>query len=362
MIRKRALGATLLTALAIATVLTLPAGSVVQAAGTEQDHSFSADRLTVRNVIGEIRIEGHGGSTFEVVVRSGGRDSADGAIRTKISDDQLDVVFPAGKGDFVYPRLGRSKSDFSLKNSGDMADLFYGGNGIDRIKVRGSGTGLELWADVTVLVPPGGRLEIVHGVGEMFAENVDGDLEMATRAGDVTADRTHGELAVATGSGDVGLSQIDSEDIEIATGSGNIKIRNSRGEEVELASGSGEIFLSGVQANSIEVGTGSGDITAEEIDALEVEMGTGSGDVTLDLWKMGRGKYEIGTGSGDIELTVAGGVSAEVHAETSGGNIVVDLDAAEFSKRAEDEVRLTVGGGDARVELGTGNGDIRIRG
>ena len=41
---------------------------------------------------------------------------------------------------------------------------------------------------------------------------------------------------------------------------------------------------------------------------------------------------------------------------------MVDLDAAEFSKRADDEVRLTVGSGDARVELGTGSGDIRIRG
>ena len=104
-----------------------------------------------------------------------------------------------------------------------------------------------------------------------------------------------------------------------ATGSGDIKVQNSRGEEFELASGSGEIFLSAVQADSIEVGTGSGDITAKEVDAVDVEMGTGSGDVTLDLWKMGGGEYEIGTGSGDIELTMAGGVSADVHAETSTG-------------------------------------------
>jgi len=91
-------------------------------------------------------------------------------------------------------------------------------------------------------------------------------------------------------------------------------------------------------------------------------MGTGSGDVTLDLLQMGRGEYEVGTGSGDIELTVAGGFSADIHAETSGGKIMVDLGAAEFSKQEEDEVRLTVGSGDARVELGTGSGDIRIRG
>ena len=352
MIRKTVLGIALLAVLA---------GSTLQAAQVEQNHSFSTDRLTVRNVIGEIHVEGHGGSTFEVVVRMGGRDAAEGSIRTKTADDQLDVVFPAGDGDFVYPRLGRSSSDFNLKNGGNMAELFYG-DGADRIKVRGSGKGLELWADMTIRVPTGGKLEVVHGVGELRAENVDGDLELATRSGNVTADRTHGELSVATGSGDVGMTEIDSESVEIATGSGSIKVRDSRGGEFELASGSGEIVLSALQARSIEVGTGSGNITAKEVDAEEVEMGTGSGDVTLDLFQVGRGEYEIGTGSGDIELTLPGGVSADVSAETSGGTVSVDLDAAEFSKRAKDEVQLTVGNGDARIELGTGSGDIRIRG
>ena len=361
MTRTRALGITLLTALAVATVLAVPAGSALQAAQIEKNHSFSTDRLTVRNVIGEIRVEGHGGSTFEVVVRVGGRDAAEGSIRTKTTDDQLDVVFPAATGDFVYPPLGRSSSDFNVKSGSNLAELFYGDGGVDRVKVRGSGKGLELWADVTVRVPSGGRLEIVHGVGELFAENVDGDLELATRSGNVTADRTRGDISVATGSGDVGLSQIDSDSVEIATGSGSIKIRDSRGGEIELASGSGEIFLSALQARSIEVGTGSGDITAKEIDAEEIEMGTGSGDVTLDLWQMGRGKCEIGTGSGDIELTVASGMSVDIHAETSDGKVLVDLGAAEFSKRDDDEIRLTVGNGDARVELGTGSGDIRIR-
>ncbi len=120
--------------------------------------------------------------------------------------------------------------------------------------------------------------------------------------------------------------------------------------------------MSALEALSIEVGTGSGDITAKEVDAEEIEMGTGSGDVTLDLWQMARGKCEIGTGSGDIELTVAGGVSADVHAETSGGTIVVELPGAAYTKQDKDEVRLTVGSGDARVELGTGSGDIHIRG
>jgi len=243
---------TLLTVLAVFAVLAVTAGSALQAAGIELNESFSTDRLTVRNLIGEIHIEGHGGSTFEVVVSVAGRDADQGMIRTKVTGDQLDILFPAAQGDYVYPRLGRSNSDFNMKSGGNLADLLYGDGGANRIKVRGSGTGLELWADVTVRVPSGGRLEIVHGVGEMFAENVDGDLELATRSGDVTADRTRGELSIATGSGNVGLNQIDSEQVEIATGSGDIKVQDSRGDEFELASGSGEIFLSALQARSID--------------------------------------------------------------------------------------------------------------
>lgn len=362
MVREISSRTVLFTVLTVAlSAVAFVAGSAVQAAGMEQTQSFSTDRLTVRNVIGEIRIEGHGGSTFEVVVSPAGRDAKEGLIRTQVSGDQLDVMFPA-EDRYVYPRLGRSDSSFSVKGGSNLAELFYGDAEVGRIKVEGSGQGLELWADVTVRVPSGGSLEVVHGVGELLANNVDGNLELATHSGAVTADRHRGELSIATGSGDVGLSQVEGEQVEIATGSGGIKIQDSRGEEFELASGSGEIYLSALEALSIEVGTGSGDITAKEVDAEEIEMGTGSGDVALDLWQMARGKCEIGTGSGDIELTVAGGVSADVHAETSGGTIVVELPGAAYTKQDKDEVRLTVGSGDARVELGTGSGDIHIRG
>jgi hypothetical protein len=353
---------TSVSVLVVLTALSLLATPAVQAAGIERSHSFSTDRLTVRNLIGEIRVEGHGGSTFEVTVKIEGRDADESLIRMKATDRGLDLIFPADRGDFVYPRLGSSSSELNPNRTANLGELFYGEPSSNRIKVRGSGKGLELWADVTILVPSGGELEVAHGLGALLASSVDGNLDLSTRSGNVSVERIRGEVSVATGSGEVGLSQLDSNQVEVATGSGGITLEDSRSDEVELASGSGDITLSALQAGSIEIGTGSGDITAKEIDSEGVEMGTGSGDVTLDLWQMGRGEFEIGTGSGDIELTVSGGVSADVHAETNGGEIWVDLAAAEFTTQEKDEVRLTVGGGDARVELGTGSGNIRIRG
>jgi hypothetical protein len=56
------------------------------------------------------------------------------------------------------------------------------------------------------------------------------------------------------------------------------------------------------------------------------------------------------------------GASADVHAETHKGEIKVELGGdVQYRYRETDEIELTVGGGGASVELGTGSGDIRIR-
>lgn len=332
-------------------------------AAQPETKTFASERLTVRNLIGEVRVEGHSGSDFEVDVLVSGRDAGDGMIRMKATENQLDIVFPGDQTQYVYPRLGR-RSSTSLKLGGNswISDLIEGASGAERVEVSASGAGLELWADVTVRVPRGGRLEIKHGVGAVRAANVDGELELATSAGDISAERTSGELSVATGSGSVSLTRVDGKQIEVATGSGRITVEECDGQDLEFATGSGGVAMASVRARSVEVGTGSGNITAENVEAESVEIGAGSGDVTLSLDRMGQGQYEVGTGSGDIDLTVPTGASAAVHAETHSGKIHVNLDAqVDFTKQEKDEVRLTVGGGEARVELGSGSGDIRIR-
>jgi hypothetical protein len=52
----------------------------------------------------------------------------------------------------------------------------------------------------------------------------------------------------------------------------------------------------------------------------------------------------------------------DVHAETGSGGVdlEIDRDEMQISKDQRDEVRFTMGGGDARVRIGTGSGGIRI--
>jgi DUF4097 and DUF4098 domain-containing protein YvlB len=76
-----------------------------------------------------------------------------------------------------------------------------------------------------------------------------------------------------------------------------------------------------------------------------------------------RGKYEIGAGSGDIRLGLESGADATVHAETSSGEIDLRLGREpSYQLREKEEVRFTLGSGSARIEVGTGSGDITIEG
>ena len=62
MVKKLALGVVL-------ALLAAPAGAAL-----EEMKTFSTDRLTVRNLIGEIQVEGHRGANFEVQVRISGSE------------------------------------------------------------------------------------------------------------------------------------------------------------------------------------------------------------------------------------------------------------------------------------------------
>jgi hypothetical protein len=339
------------TVLVLAALVALPA-----AAGMQETLSFDSDRLHVKSLIGQITVESHSGSGFEVVVDTQGKDAREGAVRLEQETDELLIGFTGGAREYVDTRLKGSTS-ISTDN-GWLSRLLGSG----RIKVRGSGSGVELWTDVTIRVPDGGALELEHQVGEVQARNVDGRLELATGSGDVTLDTTRGDLAVATGSGDIRLTGVEGDEIEIATGSGDVDGERCHGHSFEIATGSGSIGLGDIDADSVEIGTGSGDVKLERVAADSVEIGTGSGDVTLAMDRLGSGEVSIGTGSGDIDVDVPAGGGLDVHAETRGGEVNVQMSGVEFSTQEDDEVRFTVGGGGTRVRLGSGNGDITIRG
>ena len=85
--------------LAAAALLALAAG-LPALAGFDQERSFQTDSLTVHNMIGEIRVSGHGGSGFDVLVHVRGDDASEELIRIEVdegSSPELAVLFPVDK-------------------------------------------------------------------------------------------------------------------------------------------------------------------------------------------------------------------------------------------------------------------------
>ena len=333
----------------------------------DKSQSFQADSLTVNNLIGEVRISGHSGSAFEVLVKVRGEDASPDLIEissTSGGSPELTISFPIeSERRYVYPALGAgSKTSFSFgKNEGGswLAQLL-GAVGSRKITVVGRGSGLEVWADVEVKVPAGGSFTLNHGVGEIHATDVRGDLSLDTHTGTIEVARVEGDLFADTGSGHVTVSGVNGE-LFVDTGSGHVEVEECRGPEITIDTGSGHVKLRELETPELLVDTGSGHVTALAIRADAAMIDTGSGQVELRLDRMGEGEFVVDTGSGRVTLALPADASADVSADTGSGGIHLDLDVpVQILHKEEDELRFRIGGGAARVHVDTGSGAIRF--
>ena len=355
-----------LLSIALTTVLAAGLATIVQA-DFDKQYSLQADSLVIHNLIGEITVEGHSGGSFEVEVRARGKDVSPGNLRIETDEGsraRLSVLFPLDSvTHYVYPALGRKSETRIHLDSGKegLSGLLSRIFNLDssRIHVSGSGRGLEMWADLTVRVPSGSRVEIHHGVGHTTAQGIDGEVSLDTKSGRVEARSIRGDLSVDTGSGRVVVEQVTG-DLNVDTGSGRVELASVQGDRVVVDTGSGSINFHGIDARSVSMDTGSGGVRGTGLSTDDAEIDTGSGSVEIQFDRVGDGQFTIDTGSGSIKLGLPPDASATIHAETGSGRIYVDIDGAQLQRIDRDEAVVTLGSGAARFVLDTGSGSIRI--
>lgn len=328
----------------------IAAGAAIAAAEGIQEHfTIQAGTLTLQNLAGAVRVEPADAGTFEVAVTVLGKDATPGRItfeRTEGEKAKLVIKFPVEKEHrFVYPAMGSGSSTVIQMSPGPdngwhfLEDLFGSGNG-DRVRVSGSGSGLQLWADVVVKVPKGHELDVRHGVGAIEAQGVTADLSLDSHSGPVTVRQAFGAVSIDTGSGDVHVSDV-AGDVTVDTGSGDVEVEDCRASDLKVDTGSGSVHAVGV-----------------ECDAMMID--TGSGDITTVLKRMGNGKFVFDTGSGSVDLSIPPGAAARFHADTGSGDIDVELPGIEFHKGSADDLNFRTGEGGAAVDIDTGSGAIRV--
>ena len=343
-----------LVACLVATGLALPTAEAF-----EETVSVSADKLILRNLIGQIEVEGHSGSTFDIEIQVRGSDATRERVQIETVDKrqaEVHVRFPLDESKrYVYPEASGETSIQVEEGTSWLAMLLGKGT----IKVSKSGRGLEIWADVIVRVPHGKTLVVDHGVGKIIASDVQGDLELDTSSGPIEVDDVRGAVSVDTGSGSVTVADIDG-DVMVDTGSGRVSLSDVRAKLVHVDTGSGRVQLEDIDTSTLYIDTGSGGVEAEGVGADELTIDTGSGSVTLELARMGQGTFVIDTGSGSIDLKLPADASAKVDADTGSGGVRIDL--ADYDLRHEDdgEAEFVIGDGLAKLSLDTGSGSIRV--
>jgi hypothetical protein len=330
--------------LAVVTFLLLPPAA---RAAFEKRLTVEANSLELFDLIGEVRVERASGTAFEIVVSVDGRDATEERVtlEQKPGDPARVLVrFPTEKEhDFVYPRLGAgSNTNFSIsglagENQNLLEWLLRGRD--DQIHVRGSGRGLELWADVTIRVPAGKKTDARVGVGSLEATGTVGDLALDSASGSITVTDVQGAVVLDTGSGSVEATGVKG-DLSVDTGSGNVE-------------------LGDVAAGDLHVDTGSGNVRATGLGVDSALVDTGSGNVRLALSRMGSGRFRIDTGSGQVEMSLPAAAEATVHADTGSGSI--RYESADENLSGKDELDFRIGKGGAEIEIDTGSGSILIR-
>jgi len=316
----------------------------------------SGRSVAIYNVAGHVEIVPGSGS--EVVVRIF-RDGDD-ADRLRIETGEIRgretvrIVYPADE--VVYPELGRGSSTTqSIRDDGTFSD---GGRGRgERVRVRGSGRGLEAWADLVIEVPRGQEMHVYLAVGTVEARNIDGELEIDTGSGAVSAEDMSGSLSIDTGSGAVEVTGMDG-DLTVDTGSGSITVYDVVGREVDLDTGSGRIVANGVEARSFGVDTGSGSVNLRRIRSADIVVDTGSGSVELELLTDVE-SLEIDTGSGSVTVWAPADLGASLEIDSGSGGIEIDFPVEVRSAR-RDSMRGRLGDGRGKIVIDTGSGSIRL--
>lgn len=345
--RTNAMGTTGL-AMVAAALMSLPSGA-------QEVHRISGGEVAIYNLAGRTRVVRGSGSDVVVRVTLGGSDARQLRVETGEMGGRatLAVVYPEDQ--IVYPEMGRgSRTTVRVRDDG----TFWGdGSRGESVEIRGSGRGLEAWADLVVEVPAGKDFTANVAVGAIDARDLEGDIRLATGSGSVDVSGVSGSLEVDTGSGSATVDNVRGR-LSVETGSGGVRVAEVEGDEVDLDTGSGGVTARGLRARALRVDTGSGSIDLDGVSSDEVELDTGSGSVELVLLTDVE-LLDVDTGSGSVTIRAPEDLGAQVEIDTGSGGIDMDF-ALEVRSVRRDHVVGRLGDGRGVIRIDTGSGSVRL--
>ncbi len=178
------------------------------------------------------------------------------------------------------------------------------------------------------------------------------NLRVSTAGGNVVLTGLEGSLQGETSGGDLDLTDL-SGTMKMHTSGGNIMLRNVSGDLYAETSG-GNIHGERVSGTT-RVETSGGNITFRDSDG-KLSASTSGGDIRVSMTD-NKG-IDLSTSGGSISLTLPKAVTANVQAETTGGDVTCDFTFA--GKLRDGSLNGTINGGGSLVRAETSGGDIII--
>ncbi|MDI6766513.1 MAG: DUF4097 family beta strand repeat-containing protein [Bacteroidota bacterium] len=160
------------------------------------------------------------------------------------------------------------------------------------------------------------------------------NLDIQTSGGNITVTNVNGNINGETSGGNIEILNVDG-DIRMETSGGNVVVKQASGK-LFLETSGGNIELKNIDGK-LNASTSGGNIYASAISNMGIDLSTSGGNITVELPKT---------------------ITADVRAETSGGDVSCDL---EFSGKIKDgSMKGKIGGGGNMIRLETSGGDIVI--
>jgi len=194
-------------------------------------------------------------------------------------------------------------------------------------------------------------------------ENMWALVDVRTGSGDVRAEslRAAGGISFRTGSGDIHAEKLEGMSIRMKLASGDVKVDGIKAEDIGLETGSGDIRAADYDAGALAFKTGSGDVALGE-GIADLSGTTGSGDIRVERNELNADTM-LRSGSGDVTILLNGAPqSLAFDFKTVSGGSSVEWPYTKGGGEPNDNGGRTgtFGGGERKLEVKTGSGDIKL--
>lgn len=286
----------------------------------------------------------------------------DGPVRLEVTTGSGRIVVRKGSPGEVRitgeVRAGEFFGGSSNRRAAEIASnppIDQSGNLVKLGGSRGSMGWVNVSISYTVDTPADTEVTAKSGSGEVQITGVREPVGITLGSGRARVDDVGDNLTIAMGSGSIEASRIDGS-VSFTSGSGRLSFRDVK-EDVRGTTGSGSIEVDRARGR-VNVRTGSGPIRVNA--AIEdLRAATGSGSIEIHGNPSANAFWDLGASSGLVTLTVPGGASFALSAQTGSGDVRVDM-PIRIEEQTRKFLRARMGDGKAHINITTKSGNIRI--